>query len=309
MPNENNDIINGFSALAIAFFAGVLVTPILGSLIFLGIAIYFFRSGGLILFSQSDDDDSSAYQSKNTKQDRILPAVSASTPTTSTLAEKMTSIPQDLKCPSCGANIKPTDKKCNFCGSSLVPLIELPEPAHFGGVQIDQTIRVTHPEKGQLTLSVRSRMYYGELWQEQMRPNVPWTLTGNYYVGLMLDQGLFLLNWQDRFYLLNSNSPLTDMQISRDFSPYAREFAASNQTAEVHFRYGGEKWHMDDIGKFRIEFQEGDKTQFTLGAIGRFIHASSKDQVLVIEDYESGGSGGRDTLWKGSLIKDKEIEL
>ncbi len=132
---------------------------------------------------------------------------------------KSINIPRDIKCPSCGAIIRPTDKKCKFCGSSLTPLINLPQPAYFGDVQIRQDVRVPHPIRGSLTLAVQDRIYYGELWQEHQRPDVPWTLTGNYYVGLLLDQDLFLLNWQSSFYLLNSQSPLTDMNINRDFAP------------------------------------------------------------------------------------------
>ena len=216
-------------------------------------------------------------------------------------------IPHNLKCPSCGASIRPTDKKCNYCGSSLVPVIDLPQPANFGDVQVGQSIRVTHPKQGVLTLKVLRRLYYGELWQEHTGPNVPWTTTGTYFVGLTLDHDLFLLNWQSRFFLLESHSPLTDMEINQSFAPYARQFAASNQTADVRFKYAGSNWHIDDIGKFRIEYCDGDGVQVSPGSVGRFIHASNDKAALVVEDYQSGGSGGLDTLWQGFGIKQADI--
>ncbi len=245
-----------------------------------------------------------------TQRQSYIPAASSAPVINSpTLAEKMASIniPHDLKCPSCGAIIRPTDKKCNYCGSSLVPLIDLPQPANFGDVQVGQSIRLTHPKQGELTLSVRRRLYYGELWQEHTGPNVPWTTTGTYFVGLTLDHDLYLLNWQSRFFLLESHSPLTDMEINRDFAQYARQFAASNQTADVRFRYADANWRIDDIGKFRIEYCDGDGDQISPGSVGRFIHASNDNTVLVVEDYQSGGSGGLDTLWRGYRIKQTDI--
>lgn len=153
------------------------------------------------------------------------------------------------------------------------------------------------------------RLYYGELWQERSGANIPWTPTGTYFVGLTLQGGRFLLNWQGRFYFFDSNSRLTDMDINRDFVPYARQFAASNQTADVRFRYQNQNWKMDDIGKFRIEYCDGEGTQISAGSVGRFIHASNGNEALVVEDYQSGGSGGMDTLWRGFLLKETDIKF
>jgi hypothetical protein len=182
----------------------------------------------------------------------------------------------------------------------------LPRPARFGEVEIGATVRVTHPQRGQLTPRVTRRLYYGELWQERTAPNVPWTLTGNYFVGLGLDGDLFLLHWQGRFYLLDSHTPLTDMEITRDFAPHARTFAASNHTAKVEFGHSGARWRIDDIGRFRVELADGEGVGTDAGAVGRFIHASSGNRALVVEDYQSGGNG-RDTLWLGFRIEEKDI--
>jgi hypothetical protein len=296
--SDFSEIIFGISALILIWiFSGI--NPLLSGIVAIWIAIFFFSSGMHILNAGGQ-----------TQRQSYIPAASSAPVINSpTLAEKMASIniPHDLKCPSCGAIIRPTDKKCNYCGSSLVPLIDLPQPANFGDVQVGQSIRLTHPKQGELTLSVRRRLYYGELWQEHTGPNVPWTTTGTYFVGLTLDHDLYLLNWQSRFFLLESHSPLTDMEINRDFAQYARQFASSNQTADVHFRYADANWRIDDIGKFRIEYCDGDGDQISPGSVGRFIHASNDNTVLVVEDYQSGGSGGLDTLWRGYKIKQTDI--
>jgi hypothetical protein len=216
-------------------------------------------------------------------------------------------IPADLKCPSCGASIKPSDKVCAFCSSALQPLVELPEPAKLGALEIGKTVRVTHPQKGEQTYKVRGRLLYTELWQASSGPTIPWTPTGNYYAGFALEPGAYLLNWQDRFYILDEKRPLTDMDINRDFLPYAKQFAQSNQTANVEFSYAGARWKMVDIGRFAIEFEEGEGLHLHKGAIGRFIHAGSGNAALIVDDFQSGGSGGQDTLWKGFLIKETDI--
>ena len=216
-------------------------------------------------------------------------------------------IPANLKCPSCGASIKPTDKKCKYCDSSLQPLLELPEPARLGALEIGKSVRVVHPQRGAQDYKVLGRLLYTELWQASSGPNVPWTPTGNYYAGFALEPAAFLLNWQDRFYILEEHRSLTDMDINRDFMPYARQFAQSNQTARVDFQYAGGRWRMVDIGRFAIEFEDGEGCHLHKGAIGRFIHAASEAEVLVLDDFQSGGSGGQDTLWKGFQVKETDI--
>jgi hypothetical protein len=294
----SSEISFGLVALVLLFLFGY-ISPYLSGIVAVWIAIYFFSSG------------MKALKARNVSQSQpvIQSATLAPVANSPTLAEKMSSmnIPKDLKCPSCGAIIRPTDKKCNYCGSSLVPLIDLPQPANFGDIQVGQSVRLTHPKQGVMTLKVVRRLYYGELWQEHMGPNVPWTTTGTYFVGLTLDHDIFLLNWQSRFFLLESHSPLTDMEINQSFAPFARQFAASNQTADVQFKYTGSNWRIDDIGKFRIEYCDGDGAQISPGSVGRFIHASNDRVVLVVEDYQSGGSGGLDTLWRGFSINKEDI--
>ena len=218
-------------------------------------------------------------------------------------------IPADLKCPSCGASIKPNDKVCKFCGSSLIPLVDLPEPAKLGALEIGKGVRVTHPTKGEQVYTVRGRLLFTELWQASKGPTVPWTPTGNYYAGFALEPSGYLLNWQDRFYIMEERRSLTDMDINRDFLPYAKQFAQSNQTANVEFSYSGARWKMVDIGRFAIEFEDGEGCHLHKGAIGRFIHAGSGNAALVVDDFQSGGSGGQDTLWKGFLIKETDVKF
>jgi hypothetical protein len=218
-------------------------------------------------------------------------------------------IPADLKCPSCGANIKPNDKKCAYCGSSLQPLIDLPEPAKLAGLEIGKSVRIVHPRKGALDFQVRGRLLFTELWQASRGPNVPWTPTGNYFAGFALEPAAYLLNWQDRFYLLDERRGLSDMDINRDFVPYARQFAQSDQTARVEFSYAGGRWRMVDIGRFAIEFEDGEGSHLHKGAVGRFIHAASDNQALLVDDFQSGGSGGQDTLWRGFQIQETDIKF
>lgn len=295
----SGEVAFGILALAVIWLFGS-VTPSLSGAAALWIAGHFFFSGLRSLRT----DHPTPTQPVSSKA-AVAPVINSPT-----LADKMESIkiPDNLKCPSCGANILPTDRTCNYCGSSLVPLVDLPQPAAFGDLRVGQSIRLSHPKDGELTLAVRRRLFYGELWQEQPGPNVPWTTTGTYYVGLSLDRSIFLLNWQSRFFLLDSSTLLSDKDINRDFAPHARQFAASNQTANISFRYGNATWKIDDIGRFRIEYSEGGTVQISTGSIGRFIHASSGREALVVEDYQSGGSGGLDTLWRGFLIAKSDIQ-
>ena len=117
------------------------------------------------------------------------------------------------------------------------------------------------------------------------------------------------MNWQDRFYLLENHRSLTDMDINRDFMPHARRFAQSNQTAKVEFSFDGQRWLIADIGRFAIEFEDGEGLHLHKGAIGRFIHAGSDNMALIVEDFQSGGSGGLDMLWKGFQIQETDIKF
>jgi len=216
---------------------------------------------------------------------------------------------RDLKCPNCGATVRPTDRECAHCGSQLVPKIDVPTPVAFADVKLDQAISIRHPSR-QMEAHVTGRLLYGELWQASRGAEVPWTPTGNYYAGLLLDDGGYLLNWQDRFYILDPPQPLTDMEINRDFAPPAREFARSDQTADVEFQFLGNRWKMLDIGRFVVVYVEGERARFRQKALGRFIHASGAPaesrRALIVEDYQGGG-GGQDTLWLGYQISPDAI--
>jgi len=223
--------------------------------------------------------------------------------------KRQVSVPDNLKCPSCGAAIKPTDQTCAYCGSHLKALVETSEPQHLAGLIVGQSVRISKPSAEDAVYQVRGRLLYTELWQSRRGADVPWTPTGNVFAGFVLEPQAYLLNWQGRFYLLGSPVTLTDQEISRDFLPHAKRFSQSDQTAKVEFSYGGSRWRMDDIGRFALESVEGQGAHLGQGAIGRFIHASAKNQALVLEDFQSGGSGGRDTLWKGSLLKIDDIHF
>jgi hypothetical protein len=131
--------------------------------------------------------------------------------------------------------------------------------------------------------------------------------TGNTFIGLWLETDVFLLNWQLRYYLLDEKTPVTDNDIQRDFLPYARQFAQSNQTANILFSYPPAMWHIDDIGKFRIEGVDGSTLAVQPGAVGRFIHASGDSaRALVLEDYEGGS--GQDMVWTGVTLNETDIQ-
>ena len=180
-------------------------------------------------------------------------------------------------------------------------------PQKLTWVKLGQRIYVKHSVKGELMAHVLGRIQYSELWQPRRGPEIPWVPTGNVYLGFWLEGSLFLLNWQNRFYLLDESTQLSDADIQRDFLPHARKFAQSDQTADVYFAYPPAMWHIDDIGKFRVDSTEGEGLVFRPGAIGRFIHASGDSgRALAVEDYEGGG-GGQDTVWIGYQIKEEDI--
>jgi hypothetical protein len=305
MANLRSWIICGVLLIILTCLLGTGLPPFL----YLGAAFFAFSIGNAELKKGSGQAAYIPRPSFASGQNPNRPPVqSAATAQVQLPERKMPdNIPANLKCPSCGATIKPTDRICPFCGSTLQPLVELPEPAKLGALEIGKSVRVVHPQSGEMTYGVRGRLLYTELWQATSGPNVPWTPTGNYYAGFLLDPVAYLLNWQERFYLLTEVHPLTDMEINRDFLPYAKQFAQSNQTANVEFPYAGARWKMVDIGRFAIEFEEGEGNHLHKGAIGRFIHASSGTGALVLDDFQSGGSGGQDTLWKGFQVKETDI--
>jgi hypothetical protein len=292
------------------------------SLIYLGIALFAFsiaasqlKERGSTQGSRSSYRPAQPYYGARPVQQSYSthinqPQMQSAATTQVQLPERpmLENFPTNLKCPSCGATIKPTDTKCAYCGSTLKPLVELPEPVKLGALEIGQSVKVRHPQLGDNVYNIRGRLLFTELWQASKGPSVPWTPTGNFYAGFALEPKAYLLNWQDRFYLLLETFTLTDMDINTDFMPYAREFAQSNQTAAVQFHYAGTTWQIVDIGRYAIEYEDGEGNHLHKGAIGRFIHASSDNMALIVDDFQSGGKGGQDTLWRGFQIKEADIK-
>lgn len=177
----------------------------------------------------------------------------------------------------------------------------------LAGIKVGQRIIVPHPVKGELTVHVLGRILYNELWQQSRGAQNPWVNTGNQFAGFWLDGEMLLLNWLNRFYLLDTNDPLTDTDIARDFMPHAKKFAQSDQTADVYFAYPPASWKIVDIGKFQVAAVEGTSYHARAGAIARFIHASGDgDRALVVEDYEGGS--GEDCAWSGYQLKEEDIK-
>ena len=179
-------------------------------------------------------------------------------------------------------------------------------PAQFQNIKVGNRIVVKHPVRGELTVHVDGSVLYSELMQQGRQ--APWTPSGNAYPGFWLEGALFLLNWQNRLYLLDESTQLSDADIQRDFLPHAKKFAQSDQTADVYFAYPPASWKIEDIGKFRVDRVEGQGIRFRPSATGRFIHAAGDGgRGLVVEDYESGG-GGEDTVWIGYKIEMSDVK-
>jgi hypothetical protein len=173
-------------------------------------------------------------------------------------------------------------------------------------IKLNDRIKVPHPVKGELTVHALGRILFTELWQASTGPQSPWVPTGNAFAGFWLEGEMLLLNWQNRFYLLDEHFEISDPEIQRDFLPHARKFAQSNQTADVYFAYPPASWHIDDIGKFDIASVEGAALNHRAGAVGRFIHASGDgNRALVLDDFESGA---QDTVWIGYLLQEAQIQ-
>ena len=180
------------------------------------------------------------------------------------------------------------------------------EPRTFEWIKTGERIHVRHPVKGETMAHVLGRVLFAELMQRGRGPQVPWLPTGNIFAGFWLEGGMLLLNWQNRVFILDERIELSDTEITRDFLPHARKFAQSNQTADVYFAYPPAMWHVDDIGKFRVDAIEGSTVDYQLQGMGRFIHASGDSQrALVVEDFEGGS--GQDTVWIGYKIEENDV--
>ena len=174
-------------------------------------------------------------------------------------------------------------------------------------IKVGGRIYVQHPVRGELMAHVLGQVIFAELWQQRRGSEVPWTPTGNVFAGFWLEGNLFLLNWQNRFYLLDEATELSDADIQRDFLPHARKFAQSDQTADIYFSYPPAVWHIDDIGKFRVDSVRGNSLRYQVGGMGRFIHASGDSaRALVVEDFEGGG--GQDMVWSGYQVEEQGIK-
>jgi hypothetical protein len=185
-------------------------------------------------------------------------------------------------------------------GGTMEPVLQ-----KLAWLNVGQQLRLPHPVRGELTVSVQGRILFTELWQQPRGPQSPWVPTGNQFAGFWLNGEILLLNWQSRFYLMDENNTLSDADIARDFAPHARKFAQSDQSADVYFAYPPASWHIDDIGKFRVDAVDGSTLPVRVGAVGRFVHASGDGgRALVLEDYEGGG---QDTVWIGYQIKEEDI--
>ncbi len=181
------------------------------------------------------------------------------------------------------------------------------DPETFNWIQPGARILVPHPVKGQLQAHVMGRALFTELWQRARGQDNPWVPTGSTFLGFWLEGDLLLLSWQNRAYLLDERVALSDTEIQRTFAPHARKFAQSDQTADVYFAYPPAMWHIDDIGKFRVEEVVGEGLSMRPGGVGRFIHASGDGgRALVVEDYEGGG--GQDTAWIGYQVEAGQVK-
>jgi hypothetical protein len=164
-----------------------------------------------------------------------------------------------------------------------------------------QSATFQHPKRGELSAKILGVIEYNELTQKQRGGNAPWVPTGNNYVALWMGDYM-LYAWQDRLYLFDEAQALNDQQINESFLPAAKQFGQSGQTAKVTFAWPPLTWMVVDIGRFGVARAEGEGLRLSMGAQGRFIHASGEDdRGLAVEDYQSGG-GGLDTVWLGWKI-------
>jgi hypothetical protein len=184
---------------------------------------------------------------------------------------------------------------------------EIAEPQKLDWIGVGQQLTIKHPVKGDVIAHASGRIRYIELWQRHRGLQVPWVPTGNTFLGFWLEGDLYLLNWQNRFYLFDEMVELSDVEIQRQIASYARRFAESDQTADVTFDFPPAVWHIDDIGKFQVNEVLGKCPHFRLDAVGRFVHASGDGgRALAVEDYE--GSGAQDKAWIGYHIEESDIQ-
>jgi hypothetical protein len=179
-------------------------------------------------------------------------------------------------------------------------------PLKLNWMSLSTAVIVWHPDRGEVTACPIGRILHEELSQKERGGKHPWVPTGNAFLGFRLEPNLILLNWQNRFYLLDSRVEVTDDDIRRSFALHARRFGEADQNAEIIFEYPvSRKWRIDDIGRFRVGSINGDWFPVRAGAEGRFLHASGDgNRALVVEDFERGG---QDTVWTGYQIQEKDI--
>jgi hypothetical protein len=296
----------GFRILFGGFILGFIARD-LAFLIYLGVFLYYAISGiGLLLAGRQEETMAPSKKPPSGRSPAAAP-----TPSSPTISDRIKAehAKGEYKCPRCGATNEPTGTKCAFCGSVLAAAQNIPRPAAWAEVEVGRVVQVEHPQRGKVTSNVVQRVYYGELWQERTTPDTPWTLTGSFFAGLLLENGIYLLNWQGRFYLLEEQIVLADRDIQRHFASPARRFASSNQAAQVRFDYLGTAWKIDDIGRFRVELADGAGQKLEAGAVGRFIHAGTQDgRALVVEDYQSGGRG-TDLARAGFKVAEKDVHF
>jgi hypothetical protein len=184
--------------------------------------------------------------------------------------------------------------------------MQFPASVRLHWMNLENAVIVWHPDRGEVTACPIGRIVYEELTQRQRGAQNPWVPTGNTFLAFRLETNLLLLNWQNRFYLLDSRVEVTDDDIRRSFASHARRFGDADQNADVLFEYpASRKWRMDDIGRFRIKGIDGDWYALQTGAEGRFLHASGEgNRALVVEDFDSRG---QDTVWTGYQIQEKDI--
>jgi hypothetical protein len=247
-------------------------------------AVMLISDGG---FRPREDDEAAITDNEARAADETLPPIFANAATASRRGYSYT---------QSGAPAPPAEKR-----NTPPPTIQRQDNsmnAQFFNAKLGQTITFNHPQRGGVTGKILGSITYTELWQRVNKASEPWVPTGNSFVAHWLGSQL-LYEWQSRLYVLDEYQPLSDQDIQQSFLPYAKQFAQSNQTAQISFAWPPASWTIADIGKFRVARAEGEGLRLNAGAEGRFIHCNGADKrALVVEDYQSG-QGGQDTAWIG----------